>query len=123
MCFSLSYLDCIPKCFAKDSLVTKVRIRQVFGKFVRTFQERTVEKGRFDTQTIMCKYISTLERLVPSFGVETFDVLHLKLWEAWEKSGSLDTCARCENRAAATHEIMVNGNKGIWWRIPIQTVS
>lgn len=95
----------------------------MFADFVQTFQEHTVEKGRLDTQKIMCKYISTLERLVPSFGVEIFHVSHLNLREAWEESGCLHTRAQCEDTAAATHEIMVNGNKGIWWRISIQTVS
>uniref|UniRef100_H3DMJ5 non-specific protein-tyrosine kinase n=1 Tax=Tetraodon nigroviridis TaxID=99883 RepID=H3DMJ5_TETNG len=125
LCFSLSYLDCIPKCFAKhiakDNFLTKVRIQRMFADSVRTFQEHTVDKGRLGMQKTMFKYISTLERLVPSFGVESFYVSHLNLREAWEESGSLHTHAPCEDRAAATHEIMVNGNKGIWWRISIQT--
>lgn len=95
----------------------------MFADFVRTFQEHTVEKGQLDTQKIMCKYISTLEHLVPSFGIEIFHVSHLKLGEAWAESDFLHTRARCEDRTTATHEIMVNGNKGIWWRISIQTVS
>lgn len=95
----------------------------MFADSVRTFQEHTVDKGRLGMQKTMFKYISTLERLVPSFGVESFYVSHLNLREAWEESGSLHTHAPCEDRAAATHEIMVNGNKGIWWRISIQTVS
>lgn len=82
-----------------------------------------MEKGRLDTQKIMCKYISTLERLVPNFGTEIFHVLHLETRKAWKESGVLHTHARCEGGAAATHEIMVNGNKGIWSRISIQTVS
>lgn len=82
-----------------------------------------MENGQLDTQKIMCKYISTLEHLVPTFGVEIFHVSHLKPREAWEESDFLHGHSRCEDRAAATHEIMVNGNKGIWWRISFQMVS
>lgn len=95
----------------------------MFADFLQTFQEHIVEKGRLDTQKIMCKYISTLERLVPSFGIEIFHVLHLNLREAWEESDFLPRHSWCEDRVAATHEIMVNGNKGIWWRVSIPTVS
>ncbi|XP_011602398.2 non-receptor tyrosine-protein kinase TYK2 [Takifugu rubripes] len=121
-----SYLDCIPKCFAKhiskDNFLTKIRIRRVFADFVQTFQEHTVENGRLDTQKIMYKYISTLERLEPNFGIEIFHVSHLNLRETWEESGSLPnkTHPQCDCRAPATHEIMVNGNKGISWRISTQ---
>lgn len=97
----------------------------MFADFVQTFQEHTVENGRLDTQKIMYKYISTLERLEPNFGIEIFHVSYLNLRETWEESGSLPnrTHPQFDCRAPATHEIMVNGNKGISWRISTQKVS
>lgn len=73
----------------------------------------------------MCKYISTLERLDPNFGIEIFHASHLKPRKVWEENASLPngTYPQCESRAPATYEIMVNGNKGIWWRISTQAVS
>lgn len=90
----------------------------MFADFLRLFQEHTAVTGQIDTQIIMLKYISTLERLAPSFGVEVFHVSHLKQRGAWEESG-----APGDNRAAAPHEIRVNGNKGILWRRSVQTVG
>lgn len=95
----------------------------MFADFVQTFQEHTAVNGQIDTQKIMWKYISTLERLVPSFGVEIFHVSHLKQRGAWEESGVLHMHAGGDDRAAAPHEIMVNGNKGILLRQSVQTVS
>lgn len=127
LCFSWSYLDCIPKCFAqniaKSNFLTKIRIQRVFADFVRPFQEHAALTGQIDTHKIMLKYISTLERLAPSFGVEIFHVSHLKDREAWEERGVLHGRARGDDRAAAPHEIMVNGNKGILWRPSVQAVS
>lgn len=128
LCFSFSYLDCIPKCFAqniaKSNFLTKIRIERVFADFVRPFQEHASVTGQIDTHKIMLKYISTLERLAPSFGVEIFHVSHLKIRDAWEESGVSHGHARGDDRAAAPREIiMVNGNKGILWRPSVQTVS
>lgn len=97
----------------------------MFADFVKTFQEHTVANGRLDTQKIMYKYISTLERLELNFGIEIFYVSHLKLREAWEESGSLPnkTHPQCAGQSPATHEIMVNGNKGLSWRVSTQKVS
>lgn len=97
----------------------------MFADFVKTFQEHTVVKGRLDTQKVMYKYISTLECLVPTFGIEIFHVSHLKTRDVWEESSSLsnNTHPQCEGGLPITHEIMVNGNKGISWRLSTQKVS
>uniref|UniRef100_A0A7N6BNT2 Tyrosine-protein kinase n=1 Tax=Anabas testudineus TaxID=64144 RepID=A0A7N6BNT2_ANATE len=120
------FQHCIPKSFAKhiskDNFLTKIRIRRVFGDFVRTFQQHTVDKGRLGTQEIMYKYISTLEHLVPRFGTETFPVFHLVLREDGDGSSSYSNTTHAQGdskdsfRDPATHEIMVSGTKGIQWR-------
>uniref|UniRef100_A0A7N6B0N5 Tyrosine-protein kinase n=1 Tax=Anabas testudineus TaxID=64144 RepID=A0A7N6B0N5_ANATE len=122
----ISFQHCIPKSFAKhiskDNFLTKIRIRRVFGDFVRTFQQHTVDKGRLGTQEIMYKYISTLEHLVPRFGTETFPVFHLVLREDGDGSSSYSNTTHAQGdskdsfRDPATHEIMVSGTKGIQWR-------
>lgn len=95
----------------------------MFADFVRTFEEHTARTTQLDSQNIMRKYISILERLAPSFGVEIFHVSHLKQRGAWKESGVLHMHARGDDEAAAPHEIMVNGNKGILCRQSVQTVS
>ncbi|XP_034396411.1 non-receptor tyrosine-protein kinase TYK2 [Cyclopterus lumpus] len=123
----VSYLHCIPRSFAKhmskDNFLTKIRIRRVFAAFVRTFQQHTVAKGRLGTQEIMCKYISTLEHMVPRFGTETFTVSHLELRDEGNGSSSHSNATHCqcaskdELISPATREILVSGTEGIQWRL------
>lgn len=94
----------------------------MFGAFVGTFQQHTVDTGRLGTHEIMYKYISTLEHLAPRFGTETFLVSHLELREDEDGSSSFCNTAHAQGvskdsfRAPATHEVMVTGTKGIQWR-------
>ncbi|TNN70030.1 Non-receptor tyrosine-protein kinase TYK2 [Liparis tanakae] len=122
----VSYLHCIPRSFAKhisrDNFLTKIRIRRVFAAFVRTFQQHTVAKGCLGTQEIMCKYISTLEHMVPRFGAETFTVSHLELRDEGNGSSSHSDATHCQGASGddvvspASREILVSGTKGIQWR-------
>ncbi|XP_076000180.1 non-receptor tyrosine-protein kinase TYK2 isoform X2 [Genypterus blacodes] len=124
----VSFLRCIPKSFAKhiskDNFLTKIRIQRVFADFVRSFQHHTVDTGRFSSEEIMYKYVSTLENLAPRFGTEIFPVPHLKLREdggGGSSSSYLSTThahgdSEDDFRAPATHEIIVSGTKGIQWR-------
>ncbi|XP_068584160.1 non-receptor tyrosine-protein kinase TYK2 [Cebidichthys violaceus] len=122
----VSFLQCIPKSFAKhiskDNFLTKIRIRRVFAEFVRTFQQHTVDTGRLGAQEIMYKYISTLEHLAPRFGTETFIVSHLELSDDGSGSSSYSSTSRCQGASKdefigpASHEVLVSGTKGIQWR-------
>ncbi|XP_061567061.1 non-receptor tyrosine-protein kinase TYK2 isoform X2 [Cololabis saira] len=122
----VSFLQCIPRSFAKhissSNFLTKIRIKRVFAEFVRSFQHHTVDKRNLSTQEIMCKYISTLEHLAPSFGTETFPVTRLELRGDEDESSSYPNTlhGECVSKdgfiAPATHEIMVSGTKGIQWR-------
>ncbi|XP_076850141.1 non-receptor tyrosine-protein kinase TYK2 [Brachyhypopomus gauderio] len=127
-----SFLRCIPRSFschiARNNVLTKFRIRRVFSEFVRTFQQHTVAQGRLGPQEIMYKYLSTLERLAPRFGTETFPVFHLVQRPYGDGSGSyLNGSRALEPPEAAgmcgqpTHELTVSGTKGIHWRkVPAQ---
>ncbi|XP_059204036.1 non-receptor tyrosine-protein kinase TYK2 [Centropristis striata] len=122
----VSFLGCIPRSFAKhisrDNFLTKIRIRRVFGEFVRTFQQHTVDTGRLGLHEIMYKYISTLEHLAPRFGTETFAVSHLELREDGDESSSYSNSNHAQGaskdnfKGPPTHEIMVSGTKGLQWR-------
>uniref|UniRef100_A0A4W4EG50 Tyrosine-protein kinase n=1 Tax=Electrophorus electricus TaxID=8005 RepID=A0A4W4EG50_ELEEL len=105
-----SFLRCIPRSFshhiARDNVLTKFRIRRVFSEFVRSFQQHTVGQGRLGPQEVMYKYLSTLERLAPRFGTETFSIFHLVL----RPHGDEGVCG------LPSHELTVSGTKGIHWR-------
>lgn len=121
-----SFLRCIPRSFsrhiARESILTRFRIRRVFAHFVNTFQQHTVGVGKLGSQEVMYKYLSTLERLAPHFGVETFPVFHLDLRTNGDGSGSYLIASRTQNsseetiNSEPTHEIRVSGSDGIWWR-------
>ncbi|XP_043090006.1 non-receptor tyrosine-protein kinase TYK2 [Puntigrus tetrazona] len=121
-----SFLHCIPQSFsrqiARDNLLTRFRIRRVFTNFVKTFQQHTVGTGKLGAQEVMYKYISTLERLAPNFGVETFPVFNLDLRADGDGSGSYLNASRTQApseeamNGEATYEIRVSGSAGICWR-------
>uniref|UniRef100_A0A4W5QR99 non-specific protein-tyrosine kinase n=1 Tax=Hucho hucho TaxID=62062 RepID=A0A4W5QR99_9TELE len=132
---SVSFMRCIPRSFSKhivrDNFLTKIRIRRVFAKFVRTFQEHTVDLGRLGSQEVMYKYLSTLEQLAPRFGTETFLTAHLELRkDGGDGSGSYLNTSHAHGASdpenfgpQAMHEVMVSGTKGIQWRkITVQKV-
>ncbi|XP_067238624.1 non-receptor tyrosine-protein kinase TYK2 [Chanodichthys erythropterus] len=121
-----SFLRCIPLSFsrhiARNNALTRFRIRRVFANFVSSFQQHTVGMGKLGSQEVMYKYLSTLERLAPHFGVETFPLFHLDLRTDGDGSGSCLIASRTQTPSEETvnfeptHEIRVSGSTGIWWR-------
>uniref|UniRef100_A0A671QZN2 non-specific protein-tyrosine kinase n=1 Tax=Sinocyclocheilus anshuiensis TaxID=1608454 RepID=A0A671QZN2_9TELE len=116
-----SFLHCIPQSFsrhiARNNVLTRFRIRRVFANFVSSFQEHTVGMGKFGSQEVMYKYISTLERLAPKFGAETFPVFSLDLKSDGDGSGSYLIASQTQTvNSEPTHEIRVSGSTGISWR-------
>uniref|UniRef100_A0A671QZB9 Tyrosine-protein kinase n=1 Tax=Sinocyclocheilus anshuiensis TaxID=1608454 RepID=A0A671QZB9_9TELE len=107
-----SFLHCIPQSFsrhiARNNVLTRFRIRRVFANFVSSFQEHTVGMGKFGSQEVMYKYISTLERLAPKFGAETFPVFSLDLKSDGDGSGSYLIASQTQTvNSEPTHEIRV----------------
>uniref|UniRef100_A0A8C1CRM1 Tyrosine-protein kinase n=1 Tax=Cyprinus carpio carpio TaxID=630221 RepID=A0A8C1CRM1_CYPCA len=124
--YTALFLHCIPQSFsrqiARNNVLTRFRIRRVFANFVKTFQQHTVCMGKLGSQEVMYKYISTLERLAPNFGVETFPVFSLDLRADGDGSGSYLNASRTQApseetvNGQPTYEIRVSGSAGIWWR-------
>ncbi|XP_051569549.1 non-receptor tyrosine-protein kinase TYK2-like [Myxocyprinus asiaticus] len=126
-----SFLRCIPRSLfqhiARDNFLTRFRIRRVFANFVRSFQQHTVGMGKLGSQEVMYKYLSTLERLAPHFGIEAFPVFHLDVRSDGDGSGSYLIASRTQSstegivNSEPTHEIRVSGSTGILWRkLPAQ---
>uniref|UniRef100_A0A671QZP1 Tyrosine-protein kinase n=1 Tax=Sinocyclocheilus anshuiensis TaxID=1608454 RepID=A0A671QZP1_9TELE len=119
--YTALFLHCIPQSFsrhiARNNVLTRFRIRRVFANFVSSFQEHTVGMGKFGSQEVMYKYISTLERLAPKFGAETFPVFSLDLKSDGDGSGSYLIASQTQTvNSEPTHEIRVSGSTGISWR-------
>ncbi|KAG2471213.1 JAK1 kinase, partial [Polypterus senegalus] len=124
-----SFMRCIPKSFCKqiqqNNYLTKLRIRTVFKNFVKGFNMHTVSLGKLSAQDIMYKYLSTLETLVPNFGLELFKVLDLDFQSEGERAnfynqnggfGQSESEYIAVQSKAATFEVLVSGTEGIKWR-------
>ncbi|XP_051905397.1 non-receptor tyrosine-protein kinase TYK2 isoform X2 [Hippocampus zosterae] len=112
-----SFINCIPKSYAKhiseDKVLTKMRLRWMFERSMRTYQNN-MEAKKPDVKEIICKYIYALECLAPRFGSETFVVRHLRLSEDDEDTSP--DASRGDGVAENAHELMVSANTGLQWR-------
>lgn len=112
-----SFTRCIPSSFRQQirqhSVLTRLRLRSVFRRFVRTF--RTAQLSR---RAVMVKYLATLEHLAPRFGAERIPVRHLELLcqADREPPAAPDPAS---SPGPPTHEVLVTGTGGIQWR-PVQ---
>ncbi|XP_064416951.1 non-receptor tyrosine-protein kinase TYK2 [Latimeria chalumnae] len=127
----ISFMNCVPESFRKqlqhNNFLTKLRIQNVFKKFVRKFSQHTMSSGKLDELGIMYKYISTLESLALNFGSEIFKALFLDTPRDCEKVNFYvngrqclelkDGTVRPQEERIPTHEVMITGTEGIQWRI------
>lgn len=132
-----SFKACIPRSFRlqiqQDSAVTRLRMKNVFRKFVRRFQRHTVGAGTLTEEDVMFKYLATLELLAPRFGTERFAALSLDVSNEGEKAQPYINGghAMAEHGDAAvpgdcsvSHEVLVSGTGGIQWRpVPSESVE
>lgn len=126
---SHSFKACIPRSFRlqiqQSSAVTRLRMKNVFRKFVRRFQRHTVGAGTLTEEDVMFKYLATLELLAPRFGSERFAVLSLDVSNEGEKAQPCGNGghamaergdAAAPGESSVSHEVLVSGTGGIQWR-------
>lgn len=124
-----SFKGCIPRSFCRqmqqNSSLTRLRMRNVFRKFVQRFQRHTVSAGKLTEQDIMYKYLATLESLAPRFGSELFPALALQAASEGEKAPLYLNGGHPPPRdRPATHQVLVTGMEGIQWRaVPAQSAE
>ncbi|KAM4887648.1 non-receptor tyrosine-protein kinase TYK2 isoform 1-T4 [Thomomys bottae] len=122
----ISFKDCIPRSFRQQirqhNALTRLRLRSVFRRFVRTFQPR-----QLSAHAVMVKYVATLERLAPRFGAERLPARHLQVQAqapgapCYTQDGGQGAQDPDPDSALGppTHEVLVTGVGGIQWR-PVQ---
>uniref|UniRef100_A0A8C9FH71 Tyrosine-protein kinase n=1 Tax=Pavo cristatus TaxID=9049 RepID=A0A8C9FH71_PAVCR len=132
-----SFKACIPRSFRlqiqQSSAVTRLRMKNVFRRFVRRFQQHTVGTGGLAEEDVMFKYLATLELLAPRFGTERFAALSLDVSNEGEKAqpcgnGGHAVAGRGDaavpGDASVSHEVLVSGTSGIQWRpVPNESVE
>uniref|UniRef100_A0A669DPT6 Tyrosine-protein kinase n=1 Tax=Oreochromis niloticus TaxID=8128 RepID=A0A669DPT6_ORENI len=73
----ISYKRFIPDSLNRNikqrNILTRIRINNVFKKFLTEFNSRTVKDSNITTYDLKIKYLATLEGLVSSMGSEVFE--------------------------------------------------
>lgn len=91
------------------SILTRLRIRNIFKVLLEEFIRNTVEGNKISTHDLKFKYLSTLETLTKHFGQEVFEPSSLIIHDN-EQMLKDSSCA-----AGVDHKILVSGTSGIHW--------
>uniref|UniRef100_A0A8C9ZK76 Tyrosine-protein kinase n=1 Tax=Sander lucioperca TaxID=283035 RepID=A0A8C9ZK76_SANLU len=92
------------------NFLTRIRINNVFKKFLSEFNHRTMKDGNITLYDLKIKYLATLEGLTSGLGSELHEPISLS-----SKSENMET-----NRDM---EVLVTGTTGISWRKKPSTVK
>lgn len=79
--FLSSYKRFIPESLNRSikqrSFMTRIRINNVFKKFLSEFHQRTIRDSNITTYDLKIKYLATLEGLTSGLGSEVFEPISL----------------------------------------------
>uniref|UniRef100_A0A674PNA5 Tyrosine-protein kinase n=1 Tax=Takifugu rubripes TaxID=31033 RepID=A0A674PNA5_TAKRU len=130
----ISYKRFIPESLNRSikqrSFMTRIRINNVFKKFLSEFHQRTIRDSNITPYDLKIKYLATLEGLTSGLGSEVqlfhFPVL-LLLWVNTcmvilgycNKTSSQDQ----KTQTSRDMQVLVTGTTGISWRKKPDTVS
>uniref|UniRef100_A0A8C5GRA7 Tyrosine-protein kinase n=1 Tax=Gouania willdenowi TaxID=441366 RepID=A0A8C5GRA7_GOUWI len=111
----ISYKRFIPETLnhsiKQRNILTRMRINNVFKKFLSDFNSRTVKEGNITLYDLKIKFLATLECLTSSLGSELYEPVSLNLLQ--------------EKNMGATNDmqVLVSGTTGVSWRIKPPTVA
>ncbi|KAM9358193.1 tyrosine-protein kinase JAK1 [Symphorus nematophorus] len=125
----ISYKRFIPESLNRNikqrNVLTRIRINNVFKKFLSEFNRRTVKDSNITSYDLKIKYLATLEGLTCGLGCEQFEPISLSVTKEGEisnggyygyynqsqgqsQSQNMETCHDVE--------VLVMGTTGISWR-------
>lgn len=111
----ISYKRYIPEMLNKTirqrNILTRMRINNVFKKFLKEFNNKTVSDS-VSSHDLKLKYLSMLETLTKHFGAEVFETSSLQISSENEKNGTQIG----DVEIIPQYEVMVTGISGIQWR-------
>lgn len=80
-----SYKRFIPESLNRNikqrNILTRIRINNVFKKFLSDFNRRTVSDSNITMYDLKIKYLATLEGLTSGLGSETFEPLSVSVMQ------------------------------------------
>uniref|UniRef100_A0A7N6FGJ3 Tyrosine-protein kinase n=1 Tax=Anabas testudineus TaxID=64144 RepID=A0A7N6FGJ3_ANATE len=103
----ISYKRFIPDSLNRNikqrNILTRIRINNVFKKFLSEFNHRTVKDSNITPYDLKIKYLATLEGLTSGLGTELFEPITLSVTQEG------DLCN-------GDMQVLVTGTTGICWR-------
>uniref|UniRef100_A0A3B4WM19 Tyrosine-protein kinase n=1 Tax=Seriola lalandi dorsalis TaxID=1841481 RepID=A0A3B4WM19_SERLL len=112
----ISYKRFIPEslnCNIKQrNFLTRIRINNVFKKFLSEFNRRTVKDSNITPYDLKIKYLATLEGLTSGLGSELLEPILLSVTQEGENM-----------EASSDMQVLVTGTTGISWRKKPAVVS
>uniref|UniRef100_A0A7N6ARD0 Tyrosine-protein kinase JAK1 n=1 Tax=Anabas testudineus TaxID=64144 RepID=A0A7N6ARD0_ANATE len=111
----ISYKRFIPDSLNRNikqrNILTRIRINNVFKKFLSEFNHRTVKDSNITPYDLKIKYLATLEGLTSGLGTELFEPITLSQTQSQNMETSKDM------------QVLVTGTTGICWRKKHVSVS
>ncbi|KAF3690673.1 Tyrosine-protein kinase JAK1 [Channa argus] len=108
----ISYKRFIPESLNRNikqrNVLTRIRINNVFKKFLSEFNRRTVRDSNISAYDLKIKYLATLEGLTSGLGCELFEPVTLSVLQDG------DHCSGCYNQS--NMHVLITGTNGISWR-------
>lgn len=132
----ISYKRFIPDSLNRNikqrNILTRIRINNVFKKFLTEFNNQTVKDSNITTYDLKIKYLATLEGLVSSMGSELFEPSSLSVIQEGDllnggyfgyfNQGIGHTQSQ-NMEASHDMQVLVTGITGISWRKKPTTIS
>ncbi|XP_072245203.1 tyrosine-protein kinase JAK1 [Leuresthes tenuis] len=124
-----SYKDFIPESLNRTikqrNFLTRIRINNVFKKFLSEFNMRTVEDSKITPYDLKIKYLATLEGLTSGLGSELFEPLSLSVMQEEDLcNGGYYGYSNQSQGQSQSHnietshdmQVLITGTTGISWR-------
>ncbi|CAG5863399.1 unnamed protein product [Menidia menidia] len=131
-----SYKDFIPdslnRTIKQRNFLTRIRINNVFKKFLNEFNIRTVQDSKITPYDLKIKYLATLEGLSSSLGSEVFEPLSLSVVQEEElcNGNNYGYSNQSQGQSLSQNietslgmQVHVTGTTGISWRKKPTTTS
>ncbi|XP_076026264.1 tyrosine-protein kinase JAK1 [Genypterus blacodes] len=127
----MSYKRFIPESLNRNikqrNILTRIRINNVFKKFLNEFNRRTVMESNIKLYDLKIKYLATLEGLTSGLGSELLEAISLSVTQEGEVCNGYNgysNHSQSQNTETSHNvQVLVSGTTGISWRKKPATMS
>uniref|UniRef100_A0A7N5ZUD2 Tyrosine-protein kinase JAK1 n=1 Tax=Anabas testudineus TaxID=64144 RepID=A0A7N5ZUD2_ANATE len=110
--------DSLNRNIKQRNILTRIRINNVFKKFLSEFNHRTVKDSNITPYDLKIKYLATLEGLTSGLGTELFEPITLSVTQEGDLcNGGYYGQTQSQNMETSKDmQVLVTGTTGICWR-------